>query len=57
MSILHVGAKPRQKFTCASVVGPVVLIVLMPALCASQKLVTFDAPGSSQSAYLGTAAA
>jgi hypothetical protein len=57
MSIMHVGGKPRQRFTCVSAVVPLALIVVMPALCASQKLVTFDAPNSSQSAYLGTAAA
>lgn len=57
MSILYAGARPRPEFTCMSVVGLLALIVLIPALCASQKLVTFDAPNSSQSAFLGTAAA
>ena len=56
MSILHVAVKPRQRFACASALGPLALIVMMPALCASQKLVTFDAPNSSQSPLLGTEA-
>jgi hypothetical protein len=57
MSILHVGAKPRQRLIRVPALGPLSLIALMPALCSSQKLVTFDAPNSSQSAFLGTAAA
>ncbi len=57
MSIKHGGAKPRPRFTRVSALGPLALIVVLPALCASQKLVTFDAPNSSQSPYLGTAAA
>ena len=48
MSIMHVGAKPRQRFVCMSALGPLALIVVMPALYASQKLVTFDAPNSTE---------